>query len=94
MRIVKFAVIAAATAGMMSSATAYAGQSTRSSAALPAAKAQAAPVSGVRSSASLKKKSSLGAEGAVIGIAAAAAVGLGIYVAVDEDDGPDVDSPG
>ncbi|GAA0731368.1 hypothetical protein GCM10009106_11730 [Sphingomonas japonica] len=78
----------------MSSAVAYAGQSTRSGSALPTAKAQTAPVSGVRSSANLKKKSNLGAEGAVIGVAAAAAIGLGIYVAVDEEDGPEVDSPG
>lgn len=76
---------AALTAGafMLSSASAYAGEVTRSADALPALKAMTAPVSGVRSSKTLKKRSEA-VQGAALGLLILAGAGAtaGVIYAV------------
>ncbi len=86
-----------AIACLLTSTAAFAADATRSSSALPVPIAQTAPapVNGLRTATKLKKKSNaLGQDGVIaLSIIGIAAVGTGVYVALDDDDdGPD--SPG
>lgn len=82
----KLAVGAAAAASMVISPVALA-QSTRAAAALPSAKAAtSAPVSGVRASSQLTKKSELAKGVIVLIVVAGAAAGYGLYKVIKDSD--------
>src|SRR3546814_5098680 len=87
----KYAAGFAAIACLLTSTAAFAADATRSSTALPTAQSSLAPVQGVRTATSLKKKSNALSNGAAIGVGllATAAVVGGIIVATDDDDKAD-----
>ncbi|GAA0314746.1 hypothetical protein GCM10009087_26470 [Sphingomonas oligophenolica] len=88
MAITKFAAVIVSGALLLSSTSAFAGEQTRSASSVPALKALPAPVSGVRTTGTLRKKSeAVAGTSLLLLLAAGAAITAGAIVAANDSPG-------